>query len=350
VILLFGRVLGGISTSILFTTFEAWYINEHLNFYKLPPDWLNVTFTKATFYAGLSAILAGIVSQIFVDYFAFGSVAPFILAIPFLLLSFVVIQSTWKEHSAPVTTKPTKEVSYWQNYIAPLRLFLSDDKTLLYLGLIQSIFESVMYTFIFSWTPILGNLKPPLGIVFSVFMISLMIGSKLYAMLISKRYQAQNVLIATSGIATLTIITVALSLMTIVAHSGDHDFAINTANSMTLICLIAFIVYEFSIGMYFPAMSYLRGRIVNEECRATIGNWLRVPMNIITCLTLTMRDNQDNHRLGMKKFRDVFIFCSLLMIASTCLTYVFSKKYSRKIIQDEIIDLKEGKTVPPETV
>ncbi len=35
-ILMLGRVLGGISTSMLFSTFEAWYVYEHTEHYGFP--------------------------------------------------------------------------------------------------------------------------------------------------------------------------------------------------------------------------------------------------------------------------------------------------------------------------
>ncbi|KAL1140390.1 hypothetical protein AAG570_000322 [Ranatra chinensis] len=200
---------------------------------------------------------------------------------------------------------------------------MNDDKLLLYLGIIQSVFEAVMYTFIFSWTPILTNLKPPLGIVFSLFMIALMIGSKLYAVLISNRYQPQNLLTFASILAAFAFITVSLSLTTI----------------------------EFSIGMYFPAIGYLRGRVVPEECRATLTNWFRVPMNLITCLSLTLKHgNKHNEITTLKKFQFVFCLCSILLLITVSVTWIFSKKYVRKVLQDELSDVRTGKVQSGETV
>ena len=49
---------------------------------------------------------------------------------------------------------------------------------------------------------------------------------------------------------------------------------------------IAFLALEVAIGMYFPAMSYLKSQIIPEGHRANVMNWFRVPMNIITCTAL----------------------------------------------------------------
>jgi hypothetical protein len=54
----------------------------------------------------------------------------------------------------------------------------------------------------------------------------------------------------------------------------------------TLVAFVAFLLYEVAVGMYFPAVGYLRSQIIPEQYRASIANWYRVPMNIFTCLSL----------------------------------------------------------------
>merc|ERR1712013_875379 len=51
----------------------------------------------------------------------------------------------------------------------------------------------------------------------------------------------------------------------------------------TILSFIAFLALEVAIGMYFPAISYLRSQVIPESHRANVMNWFRVPMNIITC-------------------------------------------------------------------
>ena len=51
--LLLGRVLGGLGTSLLWTTWESWYIHRHCVSLGLPQDWLTSTFTSITLYNGL---------------------------------------------------------------------------------------------------------------------------------------------------------------------------------------------------------------------------------------------------------------------------------------------------------
>lgn len=342
-LLLVGRVLGGISTSMLFTTFEAWYVNEHLNFYKLPVEWLNTTFTKATFYNGLSAIVAGLVAQALAEYF--GPVSPFLLAIPFLMASLLIIQSTWKEH---ISLNKSQTHSLHKELFSPLKYLIEHDCILLYLAMVQSIFESALYMFVFSWTPILAVLSPPLGLVFSVFMICVMAGSKTYAWFVSKgRCQSHSVLIAACTVATVSFFIVTISLTNIVNHVHEHT----TIKPMSVVCFIAFLVYEFSVGIYYPAVGYLRSRTVPEEFRATLSNWFRVPMNLVTCISLTLNYGSDSKDVsGLKKFQFVFALCSILMIGSVVSAIIFSKKYSRKVVHDELQETRLGKIQNTETV
>ena len=61
--LLLGRVLSGIGTSLLTTTFESWMVSEH-NRRQYSRELLDDTFSKSTLCNSFSAIVAGIVAQI----------------------------------------------------------------------------------------------------------------------------------------------------------------------------------------------------------------------------------------------------------------------------------------------
>jgi MFS family permease len=96
--LLFGRVLGGISTSMLFSGFESWYVSEHVEKYGFPSEWIPVTLSKVTFWNGVLAIAAGIFSNYATETLGFGPVAPFMMAIPFLIAAGIAAALTWTEN------------------------------------------------------------------------------------------------------------------------------------------------------------------------------------------------------------------------------------------------------------
>lgn len=334
-ILLAGRIFGGLSTSILLSTFEAWYVNEHINHCDFPPEWLNVTFSKAGFYTGLLAIIAGVVSQISAENLNLGPMSPFLLAIPFLSLCTYLILTTWSEH------KYTRDASNPQ-ILSPLHLIFFKDRALLVLGLVQSLFEAVMYTFIYSWTPIISHLDPPLGLVFACFMISFMIGSKVYALMISKRYEPQNILTMSSGLAFFSLALVGV-IITFILYTTETGMIENSHQTiLTQICVICFIVYEFCVGIYIPVISYLKGRVVPEEYRASVSNWFRVPMNIFTCFSITLNQYSTYDMSAysptvsvLKKFELIYLLCAIFLLITTLASSVFSSQYVAQISRDD---------------
>uniref|UniRef100_A0A914PX31 Molybdate-anion transporter n=1 Tax=Panagrolaimus davidi TaxID=227884 RepID=A0A914PX31_9BILA len=69
-ILMLGRLLGGIATSILFSAFESWLVFEH-NKRGFNDNMLSTIFSHATLGNSLVAICAGVVAQTAADMFGF---------------------------------------------------------------------------------------------------------------------------------------------------------------------------------------------------------------------------------------------------------------------------------------
>ena len=83
-------------------------------------------------------------------------------------------------------------------------------------------------------------------------------------------------------------------------------------DNMRIISLICFLVLEVSIGLYFPCIGCLRSQLIPEERRATVTNWFRVPMNLITCFTLLAI----NHPVVAADKRPIFATCTGLLITA----------------------------------
>jgi len=54
----------------------------------------------------------------------------------------------------------------------------------------------------------------------------------------------------------------------------------------TITVFVAFIVFEVCVGIFWPAMGFMRGIYVPEATRATIMNFFRVPLNMIVIAIL----------------------------------------------------------------
>ncbi|CAI0441803.1 unnamed protein product [Linum tenue] len=180
-VLMLGRVLGGIATSLLFSAFESWLVAEHFKVRGFDQQWLSVTFSKAIFLGnGLVAILSGLFGNVLVDTLALGPVAPFDAAACFLAIGMAVIMSSWPENYGDA-------YFFLHSCLLCYPVRESDEKIAL-LGAIQSLFEGSMYTFVFLWTPALSPSGEdiPHGFIFATFMLASMLGSSVASRLLAR--------------------------------------------------------------------------------------------------------------------------------------------------------------------
>ncbi len=98
----------------------------------------------------------------------------------------IFILMNWSENFGDAHAQlKTSFISAW--------IAIKTDRKVLFLGLIQSLFEGSMYVFVLEWTPALtieGNrtdsANPPIphGFIFAAYMVAVMIGSNLFKIFI----------------------------------------------------------------------------------------------------------------------------------------------------------------------
>ena len=93
-LLLVGRVLGGVSTSLLFSAFEAWMVTEHRR-RGFPEEWIGLTFGRCAVWNGATAIVAGVAAQLAADWL--GDIGPFQLAMALTALA-GLLMTRWEEN------------------------------------------------------------------------------------------------------------------------------------------------------------------------------------------------------------------------------------------------------------
>ena len=57
------------------------YVYEHSERHGFPSEWIGITFSVTTFWNGILAIVAGIISNLTAESMGFGPVAPFVVAL-----------------------------------------------------------------------------------------------------------------------------------------------------------------------------------------------------------------------------------------------------------------------------
>ncbi|XP_057519179.1 uncharacterized protein LOC130799906 [Amaranthus tricolor] len=278
-ILMIGRILGGIATSLLFSAFESWLVAEH-NKKGFEQQWLSVTFSKAIFLGnGLVAILSGLLGNLLVDTFGFGAVAPFDAASCFLAIGMVIILTSWGENFGDASDNKDLLTQFSTAAVA-----IASDEKIALLGAIQSLFEGSMYTFVFLWTPALSpnDEDIPHGFIFATFMLASMLGSSFASRLLARSAKVESymqiVFIVSSAALMLPIVTSFL-----VAPSGVKGGGISFSGCVQL---LGFCVFEACVGIFWPSIMKMRSQYIPEEARSTIMNFFRIPLNIFVCIVL----------------------------------------------------------------
>lgn len=94
-ILFLGRILGGVSTTLLFTVFEAWMIAEyHRLGFGHSDNALNSVYSSMSILNGFVAVASGIISQYLVHVFD-SELSPFAASIVCLGLAALLITRNW---------------------------------------------------------------------------------------------------------------------------------------------------------------------------------------------------------------------------------------------------------------
>ncbi|KAI8929375.1 hypothetical protein BC831DRAFT_444187 [Entophlyctis helioformis] len=252
--LLLGRLLGGISTSLLFSVFESWMVSEH-HTRAFDESLLSDTFAWSTFLNGFVAIASGVIANVSVD--TFGLVAPFMVS--------------WSEnYGNKLASAPSPS---FMSVVDTIR----KDPKIFAVGTMQFCFESAMYTFVFLWSPVLetatqGRVALPFGVMFSSFMVCIMLGSTIFKHLL--QLQMSHELIAKTTFAAAAV-----------------TFLVPAVTSNEVMIYVAFNVFEICCGVYFPAVGTIRSKVVPEATRSTVMNIFRVPLNLIVVVILLKVNN-----------------------------------------------------------
>lgn len=127
------------------------------------------------------AIISGFIANFSVNHF--GLVSPFIESTFLLVGTLCIIQTSWWENYGGKSEDDESKITPVS--LVQVAQIMYKDSAIMMTMAIQSVFESSMYIFVLLWTPIIDegwfyDTDPPYGIIFSSFMLSIMIGSSIF--------------------------------------------------------------------------------------------------------------------------------------------------------------------------
>ncbi|TKX23982.1 hypothetical protein C1H76_3920 [Elsinoe australis] len=299
--LILGRVLGGISTTLLYSVFEAWLVTElhHRNAYS---EYIKETFTTLATINGTVAIVCGICSQVLV-YMTGSQKSPFLASIWCLLIASALIVRFWDEnHGQEDKFGPNSN----EIVSGPLGY-----RAVVVLGLGMCAMEGAMYAMILLWTPAIQSSRDaayatgeaPLGLIFANFMCAMMLGSWLLELLTKLEHHSAGI----SHWTQLAMSVAASSLSLAVIMHGEA------------IRFLAFCVFELCVGVYMPAMAAMKQSLIGNQRRGQLYALMRLPLNIFVIGLLGMVGEHEVDR------GRIFALCSAMLLTATILLWRWTR-------------------------
>lgn len=284
-------------------------MHEHLENFDFPKEWLPITFSHVAFGSSMVAVIAGFLADIAARWLSFGPVAPFVLAVPVFIASIACLLVFWNENFSE--KKEISQEAIKKSCGEGLKTILQNVDLFL-VGAIQSLFESVLFVFVFIWTPALDVYRNiSLGVAFASFMVCFLLGGIICDYLIAKvGYTMTRMLAVISASASAVFVIAAYIVWA--SSVGDTFYRFKM-----LLCLQ---VFEFLCGFYFPIMRVLREKVLPEEHRLSITNWFRVPLTVLSSLFLLFFHDTSAHG-GIP---EIFLFCALLMAVAFACSFRFA--------------------------
>ncbi|GAB7365734.1 hypothetical protein MBLNU230_g7071t1 [Neophaeotheca triangularis] len=314
-----GRVLGGVSTTLLYSAFEAWMVAEassRENSHEMIQD----TLASAATINAVVAIVSGFASEASATLFS-SKRAPFAGSIACLMVAGFIIAARWVGVFVTIFWRDSADKTARVKTTEDLEAFHMDchrialDFRTVILTAVTCAMEGSMYAMVVFWVPSLERVRPtlsgeaPYGIIFANFMSAMMLGSHLFWSLT----KSSNSVTWVAMLIQLCLPISALCLLTTVLNSHEY------------IRFLAFCIFEASVGLYFPCIGLLKSKVVADANRSWTYGLMRVPLNAFVVGILSSTGEGDVYR------QHRFIACSGLLLCSTVLMrwlHELPKRYS----------------------
>ncbi|KAK8016138.1 major facilitator superfamily domain containing protein 5 [Apiospora rasikravindrae] len=302
-VLFFGRLTGGVSTTLLFSVFEAWMISTYheQGMHTSGPE-LGTVFGNMTTLSCVVAIVSGVFGDVLVTYSGTRT-WPFMAAGMCCMGAAYLISRIWNENYGERSSEQTS----LQDLKGGLSVILGDAK-ILSLGITSCVFEGTMYLFIFFWSAALKSARSqsgstdelPYGLIFSSFMCAMMTGSAIFTL------QTSTKTVQSTAGTLMTVTLIVASCLSLGAMLQDERLL------FWALCL-----FEGCIGAYFPSMAQLKSELIEDGIRGRVYSILRFPLNVFVVVAHSLDVEGDAHR------NHVFLTCASLLLVA----FLVSRRY-----------------------
>jgi len=308
--LFISRIVGGITTNLLFTVFESWLVTEH-RYKGFSEDKLEIILRDSVISSNVSAIASGFLAHQLAVYF--GPVGPFEGAVFFTFIALVLVFTQWTENYG----SDCSEVKTVGKYMSEAFTTITQSRNITKIGLIQGLSEGCLMTFVFLWSPALAefssglpngssvigldaNGEPAYGLIFGGFMACGAIGGyfepQIRAVLqrVIFQHNASTLVedcddsdddLSSLGEECKPIVEILASLCYFMAATLlSVPFFVSGGQGSFSLCLISFFLYEFLVGVYMPCEGVIRSVYMPNDSICSLMTMLRVIVNVAVAL------------------------------------------------------------------
>jgi MFS transporter, MFS domain-containing protein family, molybdate-anion transporter len=279
------HICTGIGVSLLYSVFESWSVHELSHgTLRSGDDKLPTFFFIMNMSNSFIAIVAGVVANELAD--AFSPYAPFVGSTVLCIIAAAICSSLWNENKAGEgnvsLSSDLKDDVFEEDDGDKKGSILSDlfqtilsslTRNVIAVGLMQTAFETSLFTFIFFWNPILQEVCDdiPYGLTYAAFMVAMMTGNSLFS--ITSHF------IGSAGFLSLLRVAFVIGLLGcgIAMHFSSFSARI-----------FGFLLFEMGVGCFWPCIGFLRGKHFPEDSRTTFINLFRIPTNFIVVVILNV--------------------------------------------------------------
>uniref|UniRef100_A0A7S1ZEB7 Molybdate-anion transporter n=1 Tax=Ditylum brightwellii TaxID=49249 RepID=A0A7S1ZEB7_9STRA len=335
-------MVGGITTNLLFSVFETWLVTEHRR-RGFAEEKLETILRDSVIASNLAAIVSGWIAHVLAA--KYGPVGPFEGAVTCTAIALVLVAAAWTENYGS-ESPGTKSI---RSYMGDALNTIVSDSQISRIGIIQGLTEGSLQTFVFLWSPalrhfatkapmgVLGldeNGEPAYGLIFGAFMACGVVGgfsehlarkAVTWCVTPPDADETDDTIAEVEGegkvcpvaielLASISYFICAglLFIPSILSEDSPYSFSI---------ALVAFLVYEFMIGLYMPCEGVIRSIYMPTASRCSLVTMLRVVVNVAVALGVVSTN--------FIPFSTAFASVSSLMVisASLQLSLVSGKKW-----------------------
>lgn len=363
--LFLSRIVGGITTNLLFTVFESWLVTEHRK-KGFSEDKLEIILRDSVISSNVSAIASGFLAHQLAEYF--GPVGPFEGAVFFTFIALLLVCTQWTENYGSDSLEAKTVGKYMEEAFSTI----TGSRNITKIGLIQGLSEGALMTFVFLWSPALAEFssqipkdasvlgldsggEPAYGLIFGGFMACGAIGGyfepQIRAILHRFLFRQSldcNILkdcdvsddmsdddLSSLGDECKPIVEILASVCYFLAAILlSVPFFLSGGPGSFSLCLVSFFLYEFLVGVYMPCEGVIRSVYMPNDSICSLMTMLRVIVNVVVALGVISTN--------FIPVKQVFAFLSLALLVAFGLQISMVDKDEWCVLRQDIYDAWKG--------